>query len=287
MSHDPKVLIQGITKVASLPTVYLKLEEAIRKPGVTNRDLTQIINEDVAMAARLLRIANSAFYNFPSKVDTVAQALAIIGINQLQDLVLACSMVSMFKNVPEELVTMESFWKHSIACGVTARVLADLRRENNIERFFLAGLLHDIGRLVFYMLRAKDMAKVLQDAETRKHLLSHSEKEHFGFSHAKLGGMLLKAWKLPSPLVASTAYHHTPLRAKQYTLDASIIHISDIIANSLALGSTGEKRAPPINEEAWDMIGLPNTVIDKVIDKLQVQYNVTVKFILPDPTVKS
>lgn len=282
MSHDAKALIKGITKVASLPTVYLKLQEAIRKPGVTNQEITQIINEDAAMAARLLRIANSAFYNFPSKVDTVTQAITIIGVNQLQDLVLACSMVSMFKNVPEELVTMESFWKHSIACGVTARIIASLRRENNIERFFLAGLLHDLGRLIFYMLRSKDMAEVIQRSEQDKCLLTTSEKEYFGFNHAKLGAMLLKTWKLPPSLVESTAYHHSPHHAKQYMLEASIVHIADVIANALAFGSTGEKRVPAINNESWEIIGLPTSAINNIIDKLVVQYAVTVKFIIPD-----
>ncbi|MDH3327069.1 MAG: HDOD domain-containing protein [Gammaproteobacteria bacterium] len=282
MKHDPIALVQGITKVASLPTIYIKLEDAIKKPGVTNRQLTQIINEDAAMAARLLRIANSAFYGFPSKVDTVTQAISIIGVNQLRDLLLACSMVSVFENIPDDLVSMESFWRHSIACGVISRVLASLRHENNVERFFVAGLLHDIGRLVFYMLRPKEMSSALKNAAERGVLLYSLEKEMFGFDHAKIGGLLLKTWRLPPPLVESTAYHHKPLHAKRYVLDACIVHVADVMANALSKGSSGENKTPPLMDEAWEIVGLPSDAIDCVIDKFQLQYNVTVNFILRD-----
>lgn len=278
--RDPAMIIRGITKVASLPTIFVKLDEAINSPRSTNKDLARIISEDTAMAARLLRIANSALYNFPAKVDTVTHAITVIGINQLRDLVLACSVIRMFDNVPETLVSMESFWRHSIACGIAARALAALRREQNVERFFVTGLLHDIGRLLMFMELPKDMPVVMAEREKSLELLYKVEHELLGFDHAKLGGLLLKAWQLPERLEEAVAYHHVPSRAKKFPTEAAVIHIADALANALRLGSSGEKYVPPVNEQAWEAIGLPVSAVATVVEQVDVQYKDAITFIL-------
>jgi putative nucleotidyltransferase with HDIG domain len=280
--RDPALLVRGVTKVASLPTIFIKLDEAINSPRTTNKDLAKIINEDTAMAARLLRIANSALYNFPAKIDTVTHAITVIGTNQLRDLVLACSVIRMFGNVPEDLVSMESFWRHSIACGIAARALAALRREANVERYFVAGLLHDIGRLIIFMEITEDMSAVIAERARRTELLFKLEHELLGFDHAKLGGLLLKAWQLPERLEEAVTYHHHPQRAKKFPVEAALIHVADIIANALRLGSSGEIYVPPINQPSWESLGLAAGSIAAVTEQLEVQYNDAVTFIMGD-----
>ena len=280
--RDPELIIRGITKVASLPTIFVKLDEAIGDPRSTNKDFAAIINEDTAMAARLLRIGNSALYNFPSKIETVSHAITIIGTTQLRDLVLACSVIKMFDNIPEELVSMELFWRHSIAVGVAARIIATTRRENNVERFFVAGLLHDIGRLIMFTETANQMQHVVNHAQEEQLLLFKAEKELMGFDHAKLGGLLLTAWQLPDRLVDAVQYHHNPARSKTHPIEAGILHIADIIVNALQLGTTGEHFVPPLNNSAWEQLDLADDVFSTIIDRLLIQYDDAVKFILSD-----
>ena len=278
--RDPAMLVRGVINVASLPTIYTKLSEAIADPRKNNKDFTKIINEDTAMAARLLRIANSALYNFPSKVDTVTHAITIIGTNQLRDLVLACSVIKLFQNVPEDLCTMESFWRHSVACGVCARVLAGLRREQNVERFFVAGLLHDIGRLIMFSELSQQMNEAYLYRKEQRCLLFQAEREIAGFDHATLGGLLLKAWQLPARLEEAVTFHHAPHKAKKFPQDAAILHVADILAHALQLGSAGENCVPPLAPNAWEQIDLPISVIGTVMGKAQIQYNDAVSFIL-------
>lgn len=278
--RDPAMLVRGITKVASLPTIYTKLNEAVADPRKNNKDFTKIISEDTAMAARLLRIANSALYSFPSKVETVTHAITIIGTNQLRDLVLACSVMNLFKNVPEEFCTMESFWRHSIACGVCARILAGLRREQNIERFFVAGLFHDIGRLVMFMEISDQMAAAFNHQKNNHCMLYQAEREISGFDHATLGGLLMKAWQLPPRLEEAIAFHHTPSKAKKFPQDAAMLHIADILANALRFGSSGESYVPPLDSDAWTQIDLPVAAIGTIMDQVHLQYDDAVKFIL-------
>lgn len=278
--RDPALIVRGLTKVASLPMIFVKLDEAINSPRSTNKDLARIISEDSAMAARLLRIANSAMYNFPARVDTVSHAITVIGINQLRDLVLACSVIRMFDNLPESAVSMDSFWRHSVACGIAARVLAGLRREPNIERYFVTGLLHDIGRLIMFTELTREYPRVMAEREASSELLFKIEQNLLGFDHAKLGGLLLQAWQLPERLAEAVACHHAPSKAKKFPVEAAVIHVADVIANALRLGSSGEKFVPPIAEQAWEITGLPTSAISSVVEQLELQYNDAVTFIL-------
>lgn len=278
--RDPALIVRGLTKVASLPTIFVKLDEAINSPRSTNKDLARIISEDTAMAARLLRIANSAMYNFPANIDTVSHAITVIGINQLRDLVLACSVIRMFDNLPKTLVSMESFWRHSIGCGIAARVLAGLRREANVERYFVTGLLHDIGRLIMFTELLNEYPVVFAERENSSELLFKVEQKLLDFDHAKLGGLLLQAWQLPERLAEAVACHHAPSKAKKFPIEAAVIHVADVIANALRLGSSGEKYVPPVNEQAWETTALPSTAIAAVVEQLEVQYNDAITFIL-------
>jgi len=280
--RTPESIIRGITKVSSLPTIFVKLDEAMENPRSTNKDYAVIINEDTAMAVRLLRIANSALYNFPAKIETVSHAITIIGSKQLRDLLLACSVIKMFDDIPEEFVSMELFWRHSIAVGVTARILAGMRRENNVERFFVAGLLHDIGRLILFTETTKQMQHIVKETKERQQLLFKIEKELMGFDHAKLGGLLLKTWKLPNRLIDAVQYHHAPMNSKTHPVEASIVHLADIIVNALQLGTTGEHLVPPLNDQAWGLLNLEKDTLATVVEHLLVQYNDAVQFILSD-----
>ena len=136
--------------VFSLPTIYVELQKALNDPDKTFQNLGDIIGFDTALSARLLKIVNSPFYGFPSKIDTISHAISIIGRDQLIDLALSTMVIYQFEGIPNSMFNMDKFWRHSVACGVAARSIADFRGEKNSERFYLAGILHDIGRLALY-----------------------------------------------------------------------------------------------------------------------------------------
>lgn len=278
--HDPQRLVAGITQVASLPEVYTKMEMAMDNPKSSSRYLSDILSEDAALTARILRLANSSFFSFPDKINTVAQAVTVIGTRQLRDIVLASSIVSVFKGLPDELVDMKSFWKHSIACGVACRVISTLRREANVETAFVSGLLHDIGRLVLYKAKSVEMGELLNDCLKTRRLLYEAERGRFGYDHATLGGLLLKEWKLSNRLVETTTCHHNPASAREYVVESATVHIGDILSNTLQEGNSGERYAPPISPGAWQRLGLDAGCVTLITDELDKQYAVAVDFVL-------
>jgi HD-like signal output (HDOD) protein len=282
MVHNPDDLLRGYIEVSSLPMIYYKINEAINNPRCSMADISKIISDDPGLTVRLLRLVNSAFYGFPSKIETITQALVIIGTNQLRDLALATSIVSLFEGIPKDLVSMESFWRHSIACGIAAKTLATYRNETNIERFLIAGMLHDIGRLILYKKVSDQVREALLRSQNNKTLLFLMEQEVMGFDHASLGRRLLEVWNLPPSLGEAVAFHHKPHKTTNFPIEAAIVHVADIIVNALRWGSSGEYYVPPLEEKAWELIGLSTGILSSALDSMNRQMNEIIDSILQD-----
>jgi HD-like signal output (HDOD) protein len=280
METSPRDLLKGYVEVSSLPLIHIRLEEAINDPKKSMAEIAKIIREDPGLTARLLRIVNSAFYNFPSRVETITQAVTIVGTQQLSALALATSVMNMFRGIPKELVSMDSFWRHSIGCGLAARVLATYRRESNPERFFVAGMLHDIGRLVMYTKISEQARSAILAAKDGKVLLYEVERETLGFTHAVVGGLLLQTWRLPASLEEVVMYHHNPGASTHYPMETAIIHVSDIIAHAMDLGSSGEKYVPPLDPAAWESLGIEAPLLSSIEDQVDRLYNEAIQVIM-------
>ena len=282
MDISPRDLLKGYVEVSTLPTIHFRLEEAINNPKKSMSDIAKVIRDDPGLTARLLRIVNSAFYNFPSRVETISQAVTIVGTQQLSALALATSVMKMFKGIESHVVSMDSFWRHSIACGLAARVLATMRRDTTPERFFVAGMLHDIGRLVLFTKLADKSQEILQRAHDGPMLLYEAEREALGFTHAVVGGMLLQIWKLPASLEEIAMFHHDPASANRFPMETAIVHLSDIIVHAMNLGSSGEMYVPPLDPGAWEKLGLHPSALASVEEQVDRQYHDALQTMMAD-----
>lgn len=282
MIRVPHDLLEGTVEITSLPMIFTRINDAVNDPRSSVADIGRIISEDSGLTARLLRIVNSTLYSFPSKIETITRAVTIVGTQQLRDLALATSVMKMFSGVSEDLVNMESFWHHSIGCGITARILATYRREPNVERFFVAGMLHDIGRLLIYMRMADQARAALLRCQSSGELLYEVELDELGFDHAAVGGALLQLWKLPASLEEVVTSHHNPRRAQRYPVDTAVIHVADIIAHAMRLGNSGERFVPPLDSRAWERIEIPPSCLSETMGQVDRQFKDAIKMILPD-----
>lgn len=267
-------LIQDDMKLSTLPDVLAKINETIARPNSSAADIADVISKDTNLVSCVLRIANSAFYGFPSKIDTLSRAIALLGTQQVSSLCYAVNVIGMFKHIPSSLVDMKSFWKHSLACAIAARVIAGYKNIRNTERLFVAGLLHDIGRLVLF--NHSQLYAVFTFIKAKQHnsLLYTTEDETLGHSHARIGGYLLQKWNLPASLETVTIHHHTPMQAAN-VIEASIIHVADIIANAMEIGTSGERYIPPLEREAWGEIGLSQNHLSLIINQVDQQIDET------------
>lgn len=272
MPVSPRELITGALDLPSLPEVVMRAIELVNDPEASAIDIGRVLSEDSALTARLLKIVNSPFYGFPSRIDTVSRAITVIGTLDLLDLILATSVVKMFSGVPNDLVSMDSFWKHSLYGGVVARLLAARSKQPNVEHFFVAGLLHDLGSLVIYRKMPELAREALLRARYNGVVLIQAEQELMGFDHAMVGAELMRLWKLPASLVEAVEFHHNPGQAPNHPLITAIVHIADVIASAIRSGAGASEAAPPLDPAAWDRIGLPTLAIEALLLEADQQF---------------
>ncbi len=213
-------LINRSSKLGSLPAIVYRVFEVMDDPNSTASQIGRVINDDPALTARLLKLVNSPFYGFTAKVDTVYRAVALIGHKELRSVVVAASAIKVFDGIPSDLVSMPVFWKKSLMTAVVARVLAAFRREREIERYFIAGLLHDIGSLLLYLQLPDEMTEVLQQ-EKEGADIAKAESSVLGYNHAEVGGALLKQWNLPPLICQAVQYQLNPEKAPEAMRDAA------------------------------------------------------------------
>ncbi len=267
--------------IPAMPLVYVKFQEVVKNPQSTFKDFADVIGGDTSLTSRLLRIVNSPFYGFESKIETIPHALYIVGSEELHDMVLATSVINVFRGYLKDLVDMESFWRHSIACALAAKELAGYMEPPQHENLYVAGLIHDIGSLVIYNKMPDISAGVLKESERNKIPQHLVEKKAFGYDHATVGERILKAWNLPERLVESVAYHHDPFRAPNHHLEAAIIHKADVLVHELNLGNSGSPITPNLSPEVDVLLRISGDNLEEIKTEVCNQLEETVSLLLP------
>ncbi len=269
---DARALISDTVEVASLPSVVMKAVELLNDPNTSASEIGQIISQDPALSVRLLKIVNSAFFGFPSRIETISRAITIVGTLELTDLILGASAIRTFEKIPNQLVNMETFWEHSLYAGVVARILARYLRAPNTERCFVMGLLHDVGALILYRQQPERSRQALELTIEQSMPLHIAEREIFSFDHGEVGAELMYAWKLPGSFIEVARHHHQPSAAERYRLETAVIHLADVIT-SMAHGTiTSNKQLTPLEPGAWELTGLSVDVMEPVVAEADAQF---------------
>ena len=257
-------LIAGVNKLVSLPDIYYRLESALESPSATMSDFASLLSSDPDLCARLLRMANSAFYSFPSKIETIDRAIVTVGMRQIRELVLVTSVIEMFDGVQLEGVNMRSFWEHSVAVGVFSRAIAQHAGLGQSDRFYIPGLLHDIGRLVLFLKLPGLISELAQQSVDRSVPLYQLEQEQLGYNHGRIGGHLLESWKIPRSIYEPVNYHHEPQVSTEFSQMSSVVHISDAWIHRQNIGSSGDSNLPDIQQQALELISIQEDELDEI-----------------------
>ncbi len=250
--------VSEVTGLVSPPEISARILELARSPDSSAAEIARVISHDPNLTARLLKLVNSALYGFPKKIDTVSRAISIAGTRELYNLVIAVTAIHSFSNIPLTLVNMDTFWRHSIFCGILARELGRRCRVLHPERMFVAGLLHDVGSLVCFYQAPAQSRDLLLVAQGNEDNLCAAERRAFGFSHADLGGRLLETWSMQASVIDAVRHHHAPEAAEGSQLEAWILHLADRLANRSQLGALLERAEDHGDTEtaAWEALGI-------------------------------
>lgn len=265
-------LVNNASELVSLPEVSLRVNEMANDPDSTADDMGKVISQDPALVARMLKIANSAYYGLSTEVDTITRAIAILGTNKIRDLVLSTAASDAFNGIPNDLITMQDFWHHSLYCGLLAQILAKKSKKIKTESIFIAGLLHDIGQLImFNQLPEKSHETILLLMEGTEEMETYEAERHiFGFDHMQVGAELIKNWKLAPVLQECVGFHHEPQKAKNFLAEVALINIANAVAVMADFDSmSGDDEIPMINPVSWELTGLSRDDLPAAIKKAQ------------------
>lgn len=229
-----KDLAREVSSLFTLPDLVMRAVAVMDSPTGTAQELVEVIELDAGLAATVLKLANSALYGHLGQVETLSHAVAMIGHKALKDLVLGTSAVRAFKDIPAGFVDMDTFWDNSITCGVLSKLIAHQARLPESEALFIAGLLHGVGRLVFYAKRPAEYRRVLELVQRGENDLTAAERQVFGFDYADLGASLLETWGLPEKLRVAVGYHQHPAAAPGYAKEVAVVHLANRITATLA-----------------------------------------------------
>ncbi|MBP6333809.1 MAG: HDOD domain-containing protein [Aminivibrio sp.] len=260
----PADLVSRELRLASLPDVYYQIMEVINSARSSAAHIAEAVSRDTSLLARLLKLVNSAFYGFPSKIETVSRAVAVIGTKELSTLALGITAVQYFNDIPPEFVDMQNFWRHSVACGVYARLLASEKVGVSEERLFVAGLLHDLGKLVLFRQIPVSAREAMELSAEKRIPVCDAEREVLGFDHAQVGALLLREWKIPAPLETAVRFHHSSPGFPS-ALEPSLLNVADTLAIAMGMGKSGSSTVPGIRPETWEATGLSAGVFHPVV----------------------
>ena len=265
-------LAQKSSQLFSLPDIYLKLSSMIKDGHSTVDQMAELISLDAGLAARLLKIANSPFYNFPAQIETIPRAITLIGSNELSNLVLATSVASSFANIDPNLVDMDSFWRHNVDTGLVMRFLGKTAQVRDVERLFVIGLLHNLGKLMV-LAGLPDAARQILEV-TVEDCPQRQEQAVLGFTFAECGAELLKIWQLPETLVDAVRYQHEPQNAQIDLQAAALLHIASRAASWMeqeTKNTEGVDHIQLIDPWVWGYTELNLEDMDEAIEFAQIE----------------
>ncbi len=262
----PEDVIKNEVSLASFPDVYFKLKKVLDSKTASAKDIAQVVSADVALSAKLLKLVNSPLFGLTQKIDSIERAVSIIGEEELSNLALGITAIRYFKDIPPELIDMNTFWKHSLSCAVFAKIISSLLKLPKQELMFTCGLLHDVGKLILFKNLPYASVETLIFARENMIPVVEAEENVLGFTHTDISNLIMKEWEFPSSLIDIVGHHHEPEGA-EHSVEATILQVADNMANAIAIANGGMFVVPGMEEESWNSLKLKVEILPQVVAK--------------------
>lgn len=264
-------LQQALERAANLPSVSAVLTQALQEMSKPEADISQVaalLARDQSAMARILRVANSAFYGLPGRVGSLSQAVTLLGLPTTRTVVTTAAIIERFPPHDSAAFDFRSFWAHSLGVAAAAHYLAP-RAGVNPEPAFVAGMLHDIGIAVLGCCMVDEFRVVLDHAYAHDCAIEDAERASLGFTHDELGAALAAQWKFPPVIREAIRAHHAPGADAQPL--ARVTHVANVFAHALDLGGVERDFVPPVDPASWQALHLTEPDLPGVLAAIDAQ----------------
>lgn len=263
---DTKALrsrVELINNLPTLPMVLKRLLTIVEKPSVSVGEISEFISSDPALTTRVLRMVNSPAYGFPGRISSVSQAVVLLGTNVVKGLLFGVSVFDLMQRC------MIGLWEHSLGVAILSRLIAKRKGLKEPEEASVAGLLHDIGKVIFILQLPQEYQKAMDQAEVSGITMAEAEKDLLDVTHAHVGSWVAQSWRFPANLVDVICYHHRPHLAKNAPAEVAIVHLADILVRARGFGFAGDRFIPSVNQAAWKSLSLSEEDLKEILQEME------------------
>lgn len=265
-------LLQSVSKLPVLSEVVTRAMNLIDDPNCSIRELTDILSKDQSLSAKIIKLANSAFYGFSRKIHSLSEAFIILGFKTVRSLLITASVSDVLKGPLEGyVITKGELWRHSYAVAYTAGNIAKTVKKPVMDAAFTAGILHDIGKLILGNYLKGSYQEILKISQNNNICLSEAEEQSLGYNHATVGGMVLDYWNFPEVLVNAVANHHKKIENNDFDQLTGILYLSDGWVLQKGIGLAQNEPPSEVNGFMQKAMGLSDEFKDSIIRNLDAE----------------
>lgn len=272
-----------IDSMPSLPVTVAKILEITRDPSSTPNDLAQVINYDPVLLGKVLKLVNSAYYHLSNQVTSIVKAIIMLGLNTIKNLALSTAVLgTMTKKENFVALNMDGYWRHSLAVAVTAKLIAAAGGVDTKLRdeYFVAGLLHDIGKIILNQSFSQLYFQAIQEADMEMAPLWRKEREVLKISHARVGRLVAEKWQLSPSLIEAIELHHDPLSCSEESRRVvAAVAAANYFCVTNDIGFSGDRAAEPLPEQIWQLLGVSEDRLYDLQDKIEAEIEKAMVFL--------
>ncbi|KAF0219355.1 MAG: metal dependent [Geobacteraceae bacterium] len=274
MNKELETAIMSAGDLPTIPVVATKVMQLIESESATAEELARVVASDPAVAARVLKISNSAFYGCQRQIQTLSSAIVVLGFHTLKSLVVAASVKQVYKPFG---LTEKMLWEHSFGAGLAARIIASGTRAANEEESFLAGLFHDIGKIIMNTFDKDKFQIVMQRCYNEGITFEEAEKSVYPFCHNEVGAYVIKKWNFPEALTNAIMQHHQldfPEPADRYQVHlTAVVSLADLFCQKLGIGTREPREELDLTAgKPAKLLGLDESRLNFLLESLKEAY---------------
>lgn len=267
--EDLRTTVKGqILSIQDLPTLPGVLDEVtklVEDPDASTEAIAKVISRDQVLSAKVLKMVNSPIYGFPGRIGTIQHALVLLGFNVIRGIIISTSVFDIM------VAAMKGLWEHSLGVATAANIVAKNAGFEDPEEYAVAGLLHDLGKVVTAVQLPELHDTILATVKERDITYLRAEKAVLGFGHDRINAWVARHWHLPGNIREAMSRHHSPHLAEFYKPVACVVHIADFMVRLFEFGSSGDDQTAYLRPEALKELGFKMSDLERSLDELSEQ----------------
>lgn len=271
----------SIERMPTLSPVVHKISEVANNVRSSAQELTDVIQLDPVLTAKVIRMVNSAYFGLPQEVKSLKQAVVMLGLNTIKNVALSSAVLGKIYLKGSTSLNGQDFWKHSLGVGVASKLIArklgvDVKV---VEEYFIAGLIHDIGKVLINNFFPEEMNEVLENAAKKEDPITDIERRVVGLTHEEIGIAIGKKWKFANNLLYAVGRHHLPVTSGESAVFSMVVSIADNFVKILKVGFSGNYKIDAVPEEVWAAVNLNEEQVFDALSSINDEIEKAVLFL--------